>query len=83
MSALTKEQFAGHLRRIAVLIESEEHDSYEGAITWEALEESEHYEVKGLYRVNVYGGQGGVHLFDVPANGSGFVNGLDKETDIE
>lgn len=63
MSLVTGEELAKHLDRISELIRSDEHDSYEGSITYEAADKRDTYEVSGMYRINDYGGQGSVHLF--------------------
>lgn len=55
-------QLAQHFERIAWLLQSEEHDSYEGSITYE-LDADGLFFVSGSYRINDYGGQGSVHLF--------------------
>lgn len=63
MSLVKGEELAAHLNRVASLIKHHEHDSYEGSINWEATEEPDTYNVTGSYRVNDYGGQGSVHIF--------------------
>lgn len=64
MRVIKAEELVAHLKRVITLIESDEHDTYEGSITWEAAQERDTYEVTGMYRINDYGGQGSVHLFD-------------------
>lgn len=62
MSLVTGEELAQHLERVAKLLRSNEHDTYEGSITYEATN-VDTYHVTGMYRINDYGGQGSVHLF--------------------
>lgn len=60
---VSRANLIAHLERVTTLLKSEEHDSYEGSIHWEAQPDKDTFMVSGAYRINDFGGQGFVHVF--------------------